>query len=341
MKKAIAFLLIATTVILCMSLTASASLASFNSGHVFYYQHFDKSVDLNATGLTKASNVDINFIMDIDSYTGYLSTHSIGAPDYQKFILPDVLPHNVTTFSVEVRFCFTDPATYRQGGLVVGFGEGNTRTDCNLRYNLNGQFDRFGTLSNASQWVMGEWVNLKVMIKDGIFYQATVKVDGGEAVTLTSTTNTPANPGQIFFMVNRAGIDFEYIRVVAGIDYTSYSGEYADKSYSGNQAPAETTPAETTPAETTPAETTPAETTPAETTPAETTPAETTPVETTPAETPPAETTPAEAVPTETTPTVTEPAATGGCGGSLAASGVAAAFACIACFAIVKKNKDK
>lgn len=338
MKKTIAILLVATTIFFCMSLTASASLASFESGHVFYYQHFDKNVDLKATGITLADNADVNFIMAIDSYTGYLSTHSIGAPDYQKFILPDVLPHNVTTFSVEVRFCFTDPATYRQGGLVVGFGEGNTRTDCNLRYNLNnGQFDRFGTLSNASQWIMGDWVNLKVMIKDGIFYQATVQVDGNEAVTLTSTTNTPANPGQIFFMINRAGIDFEYIRVVAGIDYTSYSGEYADKSYSGNAAPAETTAADTTtaapvvttpvPVETTPA---PVETTPA---PVETTPA---PVETTPA---PVETTPA---PVETTPapSVTEPAPAGGCGGSIVASGIATVFACAACFAIVKKKEQ-
>ena len=332
MKKIIAFLLVVTSIVFCMSLTASASLGSYTSGHVLYYQHFDKDVALSATGITKASNVDINFIMDIDSYTGYLSTHSIGAPDYQKFILPDILPEEVTTFAVEVRFCFTDPATYRQGGLVVGFGEGNSRTDCNLRYNLNnGQFDRFGTLSNASQWLTGEWVNLKVMIKDGIFYQATVQVDGQEAVTLTSTTNTPANPGQIFFMINRAGIDFEYIRVVAGIDYTSYSGEYAEKSYSADHAVAETTPAETTPVETTPVETTPVETTPAETTPVETTPAETTPAETVPVETTPAETTPA----------VTEPVSNGGCGGSLVASGIATMFACAACFAIVKKNKDE
>ena len=312
MKKIIAILLTVTSVLVCMSLTASASRGAYDSGYVFYYQHFDKNVDLNATGLTKADNADANFMMAIDSYTGYLSTHSIAAPDYQKFILPDILPYEVTTFSVEVRFCFTDPATYRQGGLVVGFGEGNTRTDCNLRYNLNGQFDKFGTLSNASDWVMGDWVNMKVMIKDGIFYQATVQVDGKEAVTLTSTTNTPANPGKIFFMVNRAGIDFEYIRVVAGIDYTSYSGEYANTSYSGNQAPAETTVADTTTA--TPPETTaaPDETTTVaiETT---TVPEQTTTeaVETTEA---PQETTIASGVDT----TTEAPAATGGCSGSVA-----------------------
>ena len=318
MKKIVAFLLVITSVIFCMSLTASASQGAYDSGYVFYYQHFDKDVDLNATGLTKASNTDVNFIMAIDSYTGYLSTHSIGAPDYQKFILPDILPYEVTTFSVEVRFCFTDPATYRQGGLVVGFGEGGTKTDCNLRYNLNGQFDKFGTLSNASDWVMGEWVNMKVMIKDGIFYQATVQVDGKEAVTLTSTTNTPANPGQIFFMVNRAGIDFEYIRVVAGIDYTSYSGEYANTSYSGNQASAETTAADTTTAapETTaaPVETT---TVAVETTAA---PVETTveAIETTEA---PVETTTVPADTTTAAPAVTTdaPATESGCGGSVAA----------------------
>ena len=315
MKKIVAFLLVITSVFFCMSLTASASQGAYDSGYVFYYQHFDKDVDLNATGLTKASNTDVNFIMAIDSYTGYLSTHSIGAPDYQKFILPDILPYEVTTFSVEVRFCFTDPATYRQGGLVVGFGEGGTRTDCNLRYNLNGQFDKFGTLSNASQWVMGEWVNMKVMIKDGIFYQATVQVDGKEAVTLTSTTNTPANPGKIFFMVNRAGIDFEYIRVVAGIDYTSYSGEYANTSYSGNQAPAETTAADTTTVapETT---TTPVETT---TVAVETT---TAPVETTTeavVTTATPETTVAQAETTAPAVTTEAPATTGGCGGSITA----------------------
>lgn len=337
MKKIIAILLTVTFVLVCMSLTASASRGAYDSGYVFYYQHFDKNVDINATGLTKADNVDANFMMAIDSYTGYLSTHSIAAPDYQKFILPDILPYEVTTFSVEVRFCFTDPATYRQGGLVVGFGEGGTRTDCNLRYNLNGQFDKFGTLSNASQWVMGEWVNMKVMIKDGIFYQATVQVDGKEAVTLTSTTNTPANPGKIFFMVNRAGIDFEYIRVVAGIDYTSYSGEYANTSYSGNQAPAETTAADTTTA--TPPETTVAhvETTTAavETT---TAPVETTAeaVETTEV---PQETTTVSADTTTAAPAVTTdmPASTGGCGGSVTAIvGVIA----IVGMAVIKKKQN-
>ena len=315
MKKIIAFLLVVTSVFVCMSLTVSASQGAYASGYIFYYQHFSKGVDLNATGLTKADNVDANFMMDIDPYTGYLSTHSIAAPDYQKFILPDILPYEVTTFSVEVRFCFTDPATYRQGGLVVGFGEGNTRTDCNLRYNLNGQFDKFGTLSNASQWVMGEWVNLKVMIKDGIFYQATVQVDGKEAVTLTSTTNTPANPGKIFFMINRAGIDFEYIRVVAGIDYTAYSGEYANTSYSGNVVPAETTAADTTTAapETT---TTPVETT---TVAVETT---TVPVETTTeavVTTATPETTVAQAETTAPAVTTEAPATAGGCGGSVTA----------------------
>lgn len=316
MKKIIALLLAITSVCLCMSLTIGASQGAYASGYVFYYQHFSKDVDLNATGITKADNVDANFMMDIDPYTGYLSTHSIAAPDYQKFILPDILPYEVTTFSVEVRFCFTDPATYRQGGLVVGFGEGNTRTDCNLRYNLNnGQFDRFGNLSNASQWVMGEWVNMKVMIKDGIFYQATVQVDGHEAVTLTSTTNTPANPGKIFFMINRAGIDFEYIRVVAGIDYTAYSGEYANTSYSGNAAPAETTAADTTTAapETT---TTPVETT---TVAVETT---TAPVETTTeavVTTATPETTVAQAETTAPAVTTEAPATTGGCGGSITA----------------------
>lgn len=317
MKKIIACLLVLTSVFACMSLTVSASTGAYESGYVFYYQHFDKDVALSATGLTKADNVDANFMMDIDPYTGYLSTHSIAAPDYQKFILPDILPYEVTTFSVEVRFCFTDPATYRQGGLVVGFGEGNTRTDCNLRYNLNnGQFDKFGTLSNASQWLMGEWITLKVTVKDGIFYQAFVTVDGRETVSLTSTTNTPANPGKIFFMVNRAGIDFEYIRVVAGTDYTSYSGEYANTSYSGNQAPAETTAADTTTAAPVETTTSAPETTaaPVETTTAapETTAA---PVETTtaaPETTPVAET-------TTTAPAVTEPVSSGGCGGSVTA----------------------
>ena len=267
-------------------------------------------------------------MMDIDSYTGYLSTHSIGAPDYQKFILPDILPEEVTTFSVEVRFCFTDPATYRQGGLVIGFGEGNTRTDCNLRYNLNnGQFDKFGNLSNASEWLNGEWVTAKVMVKDGIFYQATVKVDGGDAVTLTSTTNTAANPGKIFFMVNRAGIDFEYIRVVVGNEYTAYSGEYAEKSYSADYVPAETTPVETTPVETTPVETAPVETTPVETAPVETTPVETAPVETTPATDDNVDTTPADDTKS-------------GCGGSVVALTGAVSMICAAACVIIKKKED-
>ena len=118
-------------------------------------------------------------------------------------------------------------------------------------------------------------------------------------------------------MVNRAGIDFEYIRVVAGTDYTSYSGEYANTSYSGNQAPAETTTAapETTAA---PVETTTAapETTvaPVETTTAapETTAA---PVETTTV----APETTAASVETTVAPVTEAPKAEGGCGGSVAA----------------------
>ncbi len=77
----------------------------------------------------------------------------------------------------------------------------------------------------------------------------------------------------------------------------------------GNDAPDETTPAETTPAETTPAETTPAETTPTETTPAETTPVQ------------------------------TEPVAESGCGGSVAAIGVALVAILGTCTVFVSKKK--
>ena len=85
------------------------------------------------------------------------------------------------------------------------------------------------------EWLVGEngygkWITLKVSIKDYEITKATVIVEGNNPITVTGD-KTKVGAGRLFIMQGYIDAEISSIKVVNGMDYTSYSGEYATKFY--------------------------------------------------------------------------------------------------------------
>ena len=232
----------------------TGSSTSTSAGNVLYYQRFNEAFDmsgLNSTGLLVFSDVADSVTIDED---GYLKIdNATGDKKYRSMVkLPDVLPEGLATYTLELKFRYI--SSLNHGGITPSWGENGTsvKLGLNLRYNQNGKFDNVATAepvnSNAvAAWLAddfgpGGWVNMKVAVKDGFLYNITVTVDdkySGQQITWT--TDSPEYSSLIPFdqqMILRVGPEtvaqFASIRLVEGVDYTEYTGDYATTSYSGH-----------------------------------------------------------------------------------------------------------
>ena len=222
----------------------------YEEGKVLYYQFFDKNFelsDLSATGLTVGQD-DLGVI----GSSGYLEGKNIGFGYGKVVILPDVIPAGLTTYTVETTFRFTNKDTYGAGGVQIGWGEGTAAPiDINLRYYQAGKFDKVGTVDEnvALSWLAdflgpGNWITLKVSLKDGKLFRVTVTLeDVYLGQTYSWVEESPEYQGelpmlgQLFIQQGNAQVQYRSIRLVEGTEYTEYTGEYATKSHSGHADP--------------------------------------------------------------------------------------------------------
>ena len=234
----------------------TGSSAEVDTGNVLYYQRFNKAFGLtrlNATGLMAYSDMDARVTIDED---GYLKVdNATGAKNYKNTIkLPDVVPDGLASYTWEMKFRYI--SSQNHGCITPSWGENGTSTKLGLalRYNQNGKFDNVATSatdpvnSNAvASWLAddfgaGSWINMKIAVKDGFLYTITITVDdkySGQQITWS--TDSPEYSSLIPFdeeMIIRVGPEtvaqFASIRVVEGVDYTEYKGDYATTSYSGH-----------------------------------------------------------------------------------------------------------
>ena len=216
----------------------------YSEGHVFYNQDFKNTVhSIEDAGLTLDPKNNAKYRCFINN-NGYLDARSMDgdAPlGYNRFILPDVVPADISTFTVEATFRFTNPECYNHGGMIFGFGYGSDKPqDCNIRYNNDGKFDKFGdkALSKVSSQLLAskngpsKWITAKVSIENYQISQAIVIVEGNEPITLEALEpKTTVNPGRLFIMQGYTDVEISSIKVVNGMNYSTYSGEYATKFY--------------------------------------------------------------------------------------------------------------
>lgn len=237
--------------------TAPRDTVAPNSGNVLYYQRFDKSFgmsDLSSTGLTfptQFARIDDN---------GYMAANTIEDENNYNIIaaFPDVIPEGLRTYTVETTFRFEDKGTKSWGGLQLAFGEG-AQIKLFLRYNNGGKFDSVATQESnmvstdvntawlADDFGSGSWTTLKVSIKDDRLYKVSIEVDNKYTGKVVSwSTDAPEyddllpDDDMLYIRQAQASIRFKSLRIVEGVDYTSYTGEYATKSYSGHEDPIET-----------------------------------------------------------------------------------------------------
>ena len=237
--------------------TAPRDTVAPNSGNVLYYQCFDKSfgiTDLSTTGLTFPTA----FAKIGDN--GYMAANTINDENNYNIIaaFPDVIPDRLRTYTVETTFRFEDKGTKSWGGLQLAFGEG-AQIKLFLRYNNGGKFDSVATQEGntvstdvntawlADDFGAGSWATLKVQIKDDRIHKVIVEVDNKYTGQVVSwSTDAPEyddllpDDDMLYIRQAQASICFKSLRIVEGVDYTSYTGDYATKSYSGHEDPIET-----------------------------------------------------------------------------------------------------
>ena len=227
-----------------------------NTGNVLYYQRFNKAfnmTDLNSTGLSVFSEAEGYVSIDEDGYL--FVNNATGAKAYKNtFKIPDVIPDGLATFTWESKFRYTQVNDNSTGGMnFTWLNEAtNARVGLFLRYSANGKFDNVAETepidaSVAAAWMadygVGGWVTMKIAIKDGALYKVTISVEdiysGQELIWETTspelTSILPIQDSMIFRFGKETAAQFAYLRIVEGVDYTEYKGEYATKSYSGHE----------------------------------------------------------------------------------------------------------
>lgn len=230
--------------------------SSVNSGNVLYYQRFNEAFNmssLNSTGLLAFSDMSERVTIDED---GYLRVdNATGEKNYKNMIkLPDVIPDGLATYTWEIKFRYI--SSQNHGCITPSWGENgkSTKLGLALRYNQNGKFDNVATSATepvnnnavaawlADDFGAGGWVNMKIAVKDGFLYNVSITVDdkySGQQITWSTdspeySTLIPFNEAMIFRVGPETVAQFEIIRVVEGVDYTEYKGDYATTSYSGH-----------------------------------------------------------------------------------------------------------
>ncbi len=222
-----------------------------NDGNVLYYQRFNKAfnmTDLDSSGLLAYDDAKTNISIDEN---GYLFVDNVGNKAYKNmFKLPDVVPNGLASFTWETKFRYTEVNDNSTGGLnFTWIDDAGTRVGFFLRYNAAGKFDSIATVDAnvAAAWMadygVGGWTTVKIAVKDGALYKVSISVvDVLSGQELTWETDAPEhnsilpiNDSIAFRFGKDTAAQFEYIRIVEGVDYTEYKGEYATKSYSGHE----------------------------------------------------------------------------------------------------------
>ena len=234
----------------------SGSATAVDDGNVLYYQRFNKGFgmsSLNSTGLMAYNDMADRVTIDAD---GYLRVdNATGAKNYKNMIkLPDVIPDGLATYTWEIKFRYV--SSQNHGCITPSWGENGTSTKLGLalRYNQNGKFDNVATTATdpvnsncVAAWLAddlgaGGWINMKIAVKDGFLDTVAITVnDKYSGQEITWTTDSPEYSSLIPFdkeMIIRVGPEtvaqFASIRVVEGVGYTEYKGDYATTSYSGH-----------------------------------------------------------------------------------------------------------
>lgn len=222
-----------------------------NDGNVLYYQKFNKGfnmTDVNSTGLSVFD--DAKPYVSIDE-NGYLFVNNVtGKKAYKNmFKLPDVVPEGLAEFTWETKFRYTEVNDNSTGGMnFMWINDADERVGFFLRYSAAGKFDSVATVDAnvAAAWMadygVGGWTTVKIAVKDAKLYKVSITVeDVLSGQELTWETDAPEYvsvlpiSGHIAFRFGKeSAAQFDYIRLVEGVDYTEYKGEYATKSYSGH-----------------------------------------------------------------------------------------------------------
>lgn len=234
----------------------TGSATEVDTGNVLYYQKFNKAfglAGLNATGLMAYSDMAERVTID---ESGYLKVdNATGEKNYKNMIkLPDVVPDGLASYTWEMKFRYI--SSQNHGCITPSWGENGTSTKLGLalRYNQTGKFDNVATSNTepvnsnavaawlADEFGAGGWINMKIAVKDGFLYNVSITVDdkySGQQITWSTdspeySTLIPFNEAMIFRVGPETVAQFEIIRVVEGVDYTEYKGDYATTSYSGH-----------------------------------------------------------------------------------------------------------
>ena len=254
MKKILAFILCITMVIPCAMLSTFAQESNtIESGKVLYYQTFGESFKGNTladAGMTNVTTTD--GVTAIDETSGYLSSKVTSGKKTSIVTLPDVLPHQTYTIELTFRFKKNNSGVARGNAhILVGFDYDNF-SDTNsgtgragMIYSKDGYYyDGSNTKFTKSTglddvldaWAVngeyGEWATMTVAVKDDILYKMTLSCGNTtweSTDVIADYENLELNSNILYIYNYQAGLDFSSIRVVEGVDYTEYTGKYADQ----------------------------------------------------------------------------------------------------------------
>ncbi len=238
---------------LCLALLPCALLSVFaegettptpagasEKGEVLYYQRFDKNFNLTLddVGLIGSEKASI----DAD---GFLASQQFTSAT-KLAVLPVGLSTELASFTLESTFRFKSGA-WKQGCIV--FDIGGSRVGL-----LYTNASTFGTVDDTfkENWKIspltnvGNWVNIKMEVTENKLTAVKLAVNG-ETLTIsgedlkTKSTLDVSSTGVISVESYQAGLQIGELRLVSGVDYTQYVGEYASKSFSGDNDPTDLT----------------------------------------------------------------------------------------------------
>ncbi len=272
MKKILAiilcFVMISCSVVTAFAIGTENSDGTVEDGTVLYHQEFGKNfvgkdfVDAGMTNKTDTSKGTTEINDD-----GFLSSR-FKSGNYRGTIvtLPDLSTGTTyTSYTMEVVFRFTKNAsdeTKDNAYIYLGFDEDYLNaTDTTNSPKVGVAYNSFSTdgtkFNNAdseneattkiwntvnSKWLIpdgancGAWVKMSVAIKDQRLHKMTLSCDGAkwESIGVADKFKDMTFDGSQLYIYNlRAGFDISSVRVVSGVEYTTYKGEFAARSYDG------------------------------------------------------------------------------------------------------------
>lgn len=251
-KKLIAILL-CLAMLPCSLLTVFATgegtqTDAVEAGNVLYYQQFNGNVEsISSTGMDVPATTTI-------SSEGYLSSSYEYGKRRIVANLPDVLPsHN--TYTIEMTFRFN--GAYKEAASIqIGWGP-EVAADCLLQI-THGQGlkmtyygkDYTALYDNYSDMKDAWWSPREKPITPGNFVDVKIQIENGKMTNRSFTVNNVTyylnnseslgdnyfdgtiNVEQIFIRQYNACVDISDIRIVEGVGYTEYKGQFAERSYS-------------------------------------------------------------------------------------------------------------